>query len=46
MVDPVWPADFYLIQRRAAQILERKAMPNQPSLGCDRLYATLARGGL
>ncbi len=48
MLDPVCRSDAYLIQNTCALVLEikYKAMPRQPSLGCDRLFATLARGGL
>jgi hypothetical protein len=40
--------DAYLIQKTSALVLEikYKAMPKQPSLGYDRLFAILARGGL
>jgi hypothetical protein len=46
MVDPVCRADAYLIQTTSALEIEYKAMPKQPSLGYDRLFAILARGGL
>jgi hypothetical protein len=38
----------YLIQKTSALVLEikYKAMPMQPSLGYDRLFAIWARGGL
>ncbi len=48
IVDPVCPADSYLIKRRATSVSEIKckAAPKRPSPGYDRLFATLARGGL
>jgi hypothetical protein len=39
-------ADAYLIQKTSALEIKYKAMPKQPSLGYDRLFAILARGGL
>jgi len=48
MLDPVCRSGAYLIQKTSALVLEirYKAMLMQPSLGYDRLFATLARGGL
>jgi NAD(P)-dependent dehydrogenase (short-subunit alcohol dehydrogenase family) len=48
MPDPVCRSGAYLIQKTSALALEikYKAMPMQPSLGYDRLFAILARGGL
>jgi hypothetical protein len=41
-------ADAYLIQKTSALFLDikYKAMPKQPSLGYDRFFAILGRGGL
>jgi hypothetical protein len=48
MLDTVCRSGAYLIQKTSALVLEieYKAMPMQPSLGYDRLFAILARGGL
>ena len=48
MLDPVCRSGAYLIQKTSALVLEikYKAMPMQPSLGYDRLFAILARGEL
>jgi len=48
MLDPVCRSGAYLIQKTSALVLEikYKAMPMHPSLGYDRLFAILARGGL
>jgi hypothetical protein len=48
MLDPVCRSGAYLIQKTNALVLEikYKTMPMQPSLGYDRLFAILARGGL
>jgi hypothetical protein len=48
MVDPLCWADADLTQKTSALVLaiKYKAVPKQPSLGYDRLFAILARGGL
>jgi hypothetical protein len=48
MLDPVFRSGAYLTQKTSALVLEikYKAMPMQPSLGYDRLFAILARGEL
>jgi hypothetical protein len=48
MLDPVCRSGGYLIQKTSALVLEikYKAIPMQPSLGYDRLFAILARAGL